>query len=247
MVKFSRATEDELHVLAKAAAVRLQRAEEEAQAADKDSPPILVNHDPSAAVVSLYAGALGDTSRPLMQFGGVQIVGKHSDPKREPIAFVVADPTPQFEPEAIPAFDPAALRKVLQGFGHSPVEVERRVHEARMDAASRGQPIKPDAEPAPDLETICAALEAFSLPVRKSDEQAFEARRRLGETLARQHAELEALEVQATNYQRSFETLSAQLDALMSPPPARRPGVKPAISGLTRTVAEDHRLGRFKG
>lgn len=247
MVKFSRATEDELHVLAKAAAVRLQRAEEEAQAADKDSPPILVNHDPSAVVVSLYAGAPGDTSRPLMQFGGVQIVGKHSDPKREPIAFVVADPTPQFEPEAIPAFDPAALRKVLQRFGHSPVEVERRVHEARMDAASRGQPIKPDAEPAPDLETICAALEAFSLPVRKSDEQVFEARRRLGETLARQHAELEALEVQATNYQRSFETLSAQLDALMSPPPARRPGVKPAISGLTRTVAEDHRLGRFKG
>ena len=74
--------------------------------------PILANHDPSA-VVGFYAGAPGDTSRPLMQFEGVQIVGKHSDPKREPIAFVVADPTPQFEPEAIPAFDPAALRKVL--------------------------------------------------------------------------------------------------------------------------------------
>lgn len=56
-----------------------------------------------------------------------------------------------------------------------------------------------------------------------------------------------AQETDAAKYRQQFETLVAQLDALWAPPSARRPGVKPAISGLTRTVAEDHRLGRFKG
>ena len=117
----------------------------------------------------------------------------------------------------------------------------------RRAGEQAGQFIKQEVEELPEQDWNCAALEALSLAAGKSDEKAFEARRRLGESLARQHAELEALEVQATNYQRAFETLSAQLDALMSPPPARRTGVKPAIAGLTRTVAEDHRLGRFKG
>lgn len=51
----------------------------------------------------------------------------------------------------------------------------------------------------------------------------------------------------AADYQGQFETLVAQLDALNAPPPARRPGVKAPLAGLLTTVAEDHRLGRFKG
>lgn len=174
MVRFSRAIEVELHALAKAAGVRLHRAEEKARAADKDSPPILVNHDPSAAVVGLYAGAPGDTSRPLMQF----------------------------EAEAIPAFDPADLRKVLESLGCKRAGIDAAVAAAVRRCTLRGQTIK--------------------------------------EQLATQAQT-------AAEYERKFGELSLQLEGLMSPPPARRPGVKPAISGLTRTVAEDHRLGRFKG
>ena len=204
---------------------------------------------PSASIVHLRGGLLdvqrrlvADSVDRLLTFPpgcGLKVAARY---QRN-----TAGPTPHNVFDFVGAFDPAALRKVLQGFGHSPVEVERRVHEGWMDAASRGQPIKQEVEELPEQDWNCAALEALSLAAGKSDEKAFEARRRLGESLARQHAELEALEVQATNYQRAFETLSAQLDALMSPPPARRTGVKPAIAGLTRTVAEDHRLGRFKG
>lgn len=116
-----------------------------------------------------------------------------------------------------------------------------------MDAASRGQPIKPDAEPAPDLDTLRATLEAFGFPLTDIDERIREQVERCDAMAAEQRTTIDKLEAGAADYQRAFETLSAQLDALMSPPPARRPGVKPAIAGLTRTVAEDHRLGRFKG
>lgn len=58
--------------------------------------------------------------------------------------------------------------------------------------------------------------------------------------LARQLQQIEA-------YAAAYESVIAALMRLHAGPPAPRPGVKPAIAGLTTTVAEDHRFGRFKG
>lgn len=179
-----------------------------------------------------------EDARPASQPGdGPRGVSGHSGP----VGVMSSDP------DDWAAWDPAALRKVLRGFGHSAVEVERRVHQSRIDAAARGQLIKPDVEAAPDRESIREACRAHGVPVDAIDEEVREAAKQLDSRLALQRAQIAALEAKAADFWRKFGALSAQIDGLMSPPPARRPGVKPAVSGLTCTAAEDHRLGRFKG
>ena len=213
----------QMHELAAEMGVRLHRAGEQAAQFIKPyaGPSAIVakRETGPCEVVRLYSGAPGDPPKLLMQF----------------------------EAEAILAFDPATLRKVLKGFGHSAADVERRVHQARIDAVARGQFIKPDVEAAPDRESIREVCEAFVVPLDAIDDEVREAAKRLDASIAQQRAQIAALEARAADNQRTFGALLLQLEGLMAPPPARRPGVKPAIAGLTRTVAEDHRLGRFKG
>lgn len=116
----------------------------------------------------------------------------------------------------------------------------------KWESASGIASLPVDNTKAPIVEQLCGGP-AEGIPVHAIDEEVREAAKQLDSRLALQRAQIAALEAKAADFWRNFGVLSAQIDGLMSPPPARRPGVKPAISGLTCTAAEDHRLGRFKG
>lgn len=131
-------------------------------------------------------------------------------------------------------------------------------HELRRDRSlsvfkfkgkeSKGE-TKPDGWPAFDPGELRKVLESFGFKRRDIDAEVTAAMCRAVRSGQSIKDQAEALAQIAGDYQRQFETVVAQLDALnASPqPPTRRPGVKAPLAGLLTTVAEDHRLGRFKG
>lgn len=200
-------------------------------------PPVLIGHDPGAQI-----GTINEQGKVIDQRSNCILRGGPRDGLEGRIGVDVRH-------FAIPAAGFCGLAHYKRSY----------VHELRGDrslsvfdfqsGATAPAPVdeKPGDWPAFDPGELRKVLESFGFKRRDIDAEVTAAMCRAVRSGQSIKDQAEALAQIAGDYQRQFETVVAQLDALNAPPPARRSGVKAPLAGLLTTVAEDHRLGRFKG